>query len=392
MLTTSLGLHQRLLQNLKRQTVALDIHLGGGQTVACTCGLEVHVAQVVLVAKNVTEHGILLFAGVLDQSHSNTADGLLHGNTSIHQGQRAGADGSHGAGTVRLQNLAHQTYGVREVLGNLTLQSAPCQVAVTNLTTAYRGEVIVEQEALIALVEHIVNQLLVELGTQRTGRERLCLTTGEDSASVRHGQGRDLAPDGADLVCLTSVETNALVKDATAHGIAFHVVVVAVHHGLILVLRNLRSLVNFLMLSKEFLLEVLQQLLESLGALLLLKSLLGDVVGGLVELLVHLLTQGLVVHLVVILTLHVLAQFLGELGLQLTHGLDGGHGSLQGTNHVLLAHFLHLAFHHHDVLSRSTNHDVHVGLFHLVEGRVNDILTVNTGHAHLTDGALEGDI
>ena len=53
-------------------------------------------------------------------------------------------------------------------------------MAVTNLTTAYatlglgltraeRWEVIVEQEALIALVEHIVNQLLVEFGTEGDG-------------------------------------------------------------------------------------------------------------------------------------------------------------------------------------------------------------------------------
>ena len=53
---------------------------------------------------------------------------------------------------------------------------------MTNLTTAYAalglsltstewGEVIVEEEAHVALVEHIVNHLLIELGTQRTGRE-----------------------------------------------------------------------------------------------------------------------------------------------------------------------------------------------------------------------------
>ena len=50
-------------------------------------------------------------------------------------------------------------------------------MTVTNLTTTYTtlclsltrtewGEVVVEQEALITLVEYIVNQLLVELGTQ----------------------------------------------------------------------------------------------------------------------------------------------------------------------------------------------------------------------------------
>lgn len=105
MLTTGLGLHERLLQNIERQTVALDIHLGSGQTVLRTGGLEVHIAQVVLIAENVGEHGILVFAGVLDETHGNTRDGLLDGHTGIHQGQRTGANGCHRRRTVRLQNL-----------------------------------------------------------------------------------------------------------------------------------------------------------------------------------------------------------------------------------------------------------------------------------------------
>ena len=141
-----------------------------------------------------------------------------------------------------------------------------------------------------------------------------------------------------------------------------------------------------------FLLEVLEDLLEGVGALLLLQGLLRHVVGGLVALLVHLLAQGLVVHLVVVLALHVLAQFLREFGLQFAHRLDGVHGGLQGSQQVLLADLLHLTFHHHDVLGRGTDHDVHVGLLHLLEGGINHILAVDTGHAHLADGALEGNV
>ena len=72
MLTTSLSLHEGFLQNVERQTVALDIHLGSGQTVLSTGGLEVHIAQVVLVTKDITQHSILVFSGVLDQTHSDT--------------------------------------------------------------------------------------------------------------------------------------------------------------------------------------------------------------------------------------------------------------------------------------------------------------------------------
>ena len=97
-------------------------------------------------------------------------------------------------------------------------------------------------------------------------------------------------------------------------------------------------------------LEFGEDIVKSLLACLLLKSLLGHVISLLVEFLVHLLAKFLVVDLMVILALHVLAKFLRQLYLHLAHGLDGVHGGLESTNHVLLAHFLHLAFHHHDVV------------------------------------------
>ena len=219
--------------------------------------------------------------------------------------------------------------------------------------------------------------------------QRLCLTTSEDRTSVRHGQRRNLAPDGADLVGLTTVQTDTLVQDATAHSVALYIVVVAVHHS-VLLFQLVLSQVG--MLSSILLLEVGQNLLEGLSTGVLLEGLLGHVVGGLIELLVHLLAQCLVVHLVVILALHVLAQLLRELGLQLTHGLDGSHSSLQRTEQILLTDFLHLTFYHHDVLSRSTYHDVHIGLLHLLEGRINHILAIDASHANLRDRTLEGDI
>ena len=138
-----------------------------------------------------------------------------------------------------------------------------------------------------------------------------------------------------------------------------------------------------------FLLEVLKNLLEGLCTLLLLESLLGDIVGGLIALLVHLLAEGLVIYLVIILALHVLAQLLRKLSLEFAHGLDGIHRSLEGTQQILLADLLHLTLYHHDVLSRSTNHDVHIGLLHLLEGRINHILTVDTCNADFRNRALE---
>ena len=135
--------------------------------------------------------------------------------------------------------------------------------------------------------------------------------------------------------------------------------------------------------SSVSLLEVGEDLFESLCTSMLLQSLLRYVVSLLVEFLVHLLTQFFVVHLMVIFALHILAQLLRQFCLEFAHRLDGGHSSLQGTQQVLLADLVHLAFYHHNVLSRSTDHDVHVGLFHLFKGRVNHILTIDASHTNL---------
>ena len=393
-------LHQCLFKNFKTQSVALDVHLRGGKTVFGTCGLEVHISQVVFISQDITQHGILVFSGVFDKSHSNTAHGLLHRHTCIHQGQGACAYGGHRRRAVALQYLRHQTHGVGEVFGYLTLQSAPCQMAMTylsathstlclGLTGAEWREVIVQQEAHVALLQHIINHLLIQFGAQRTGRKALCLTTCKDRASVRHGQRRHLAPYRANLVGLSAVKTDALVKDTAAHSIAHHIVVVALHHGSLFLLL-IFSQVG--MCCKVSLLEVGKNLVKSILAGLLVQSLLGYIISGLIELLVHLCTQVFIVYLVVVFTLHVLAQFLAQFGLQQAHGLDGFHGGLEGSNHILLAHLFHLAFHHHDILGRGSHHDVHIGICHLLEGGVDDILAIDACHTHFADGALKGDI
>ena len=132
------------------------------------------------------------------------------------------------------------------------------------------------------------------------------------------------------------------------------------------------------------LLEVRENLVESLLArLLVVVARLCDSVALIVSLLAELLAEFLVVHLVAVLALNVCAKFLREFCLQFAHRLDSSHSSLQRTNHVLLRNFLHLTLYHHDVLGRSTYHDIHVGILHLLEGRVDDVLAVDACYTHL---------
>ena len=271
----------------------------------------------VLVAENIAKYGIFVLARILYQAHCDTAHGLLHGHTCIHQGKRTGAYGGHRRRTVALKYLRHETHSVGEFCWNLVFQGAPGQVSVANLAAAYaalclclarteRWEIVVQQEAHVTLVENIVNHLLVELRTERTGGERLRFAAREDGTSVRHGQGTHLAPYRSYLVSLASVETDALVKDATAHGVAHNVMVVAFHHGgflfqLVFCQVGVGCVVC--------LLEVTYYLVKGILACLFVECLLCNVVCLLVKLVVHLLAQVFVVHLVVIFALYILAQF-----------------------------------------------------------------------------------
>ena len=245
-----------------------------------------------------------------------------------------------------------------------------------------------EEEAHVALVEHVVDHFLVEFRAECGGGESLCFATGEDGRSVGHGKGRNLAPDGADVGCAASVEALAFVEDAAAHGVALHVVVVAVHEA-VLLFEFFGS--EFGVCSSVAFLEVFTDFGEGFFALVLVVVAgFGNGVGGLVALVLYLLTELFVVDFVVVFALHVGAEFLGEFLLELTHGLDGFVGGLEGFEECAFGHFVHFAFHHHDVFFRCAYHDVHVGVLELFESGVDDVFAVDACHADLRDGAFEG--
>ena len=130
-----LGLFECFSKNFIRQTVALDVHLSGSDTVLRTSHLEVHIAEVVFVAKDVRQNGVLCAVG--NKTHSNAGNRLLHLHTGVEQRKCAGANSCHRRRTVRLQNVANDAAGVWELFGQHTLEGTPCQVTVTDFATAY---------------------------------------------------------------------------------------------------------------------------------------------------------------------------------------------------------------------------------------------------------------
>ena len=255
-----------------------------------------------------------------------------------------------------------------------------------SLTGRERWEVVVEHETLIAACHHTVDHLLVELCAEGDRSERHGLTALEDSTSVGHRQRAHLAPDRTHLVGLTAIHAEPLVEDAAAHGVAQHIVPVASCLSVLLFEILLREIsVSSVVLLEE----VGQDLVEGIVALLLRQRLVDGIVGGLIELVVNLLAEILVVDLVVVLALDIGAELLGQLILQLAHRDDGFLRSLESLDEILLRHLAHLTFHHHEVVLGATHHDVEVGVFHLLERRIDDVLAVDASHAALRDRMLE---
>ena len=91
-----------------------------------------------------------------------------------------------------------------------------CQVAVTDLAAAHAtgcagltgregGEIVVQQEALVLVTQHVVDELLVVLGAQGDGCQGLGLATLEQGRAVGIRQVVGLAQDGTDLVGLAAI-------------------------------------------------------------------------------------------------------------------------------------------------------------------------------------------
>ena len=190
-----------------------------------------------------------------------------------------------------------------------------------------------------------------------------------------------LNPDRTHLIESTAIETCALVEHAAAHCLSLYIVEVACDHA--------EPLFVFLLLFwKGIDISLLNSLECSLALVLVLVARLGDVVAALVALGLDVGTELLVIDLVAIFH-DWLANSLHEFLLYETVNLDGIVSSLECAKQILLAHLIHLTLDHHDVLVGSTNHKVHVGLFHLLESRVDDIFAIDANHANLRDWTLE---
>ena len=196
----------------------LEVKLDPGDSALGSGDLEVHVAEVVLVADDVGQQDVSAAGLVLDQADRDSTDRVGDRHARVHQAQRGPADRGHRAGSVGLEDVGDDPDRVRELcrvgqnrsdrpLGQGAMADlAPAGPADrANLADREGGHVVVEHELLAIFVHDAVNPLLVG-GRAEHGRDQgLSLAPLEDRRAVGPGQEADLAADRPQVVRAAAV-------------------------------------------------------------------------------------------------------------------------------------------------------------------------------------------
>ena len=190
---------------------------------------------------------------------------------------------------------------------------------------------------------------------------------------MRTWQWINFAPDRTDFSSLTTVKTLAFVQDATTHSFLFYIVVVLVD----------KCFLFFQFFFCELSLEFFAYSFERFATFVLVAvTRCCDGISLVVTCSVNSLTEFFVVFFVAIFALHGRTNFFHQFHLSLAVNLDSFVSSLQSFEQILFAHFVHFAFHHHDVFVSSSNHQVHICLFELFESWVDNELAIDASYAN----------
>ena len=188
---------------LRSSWIPGDAALGAGD-------LEVHVAEVVLVADDVGQEDVPAGGLVLDQADRDAADRVGDRHAGVHQAERGPADRGHRAGAVRFEDVGDHPDRVGELgrvgqdrgdrplgEGSVADLAAAGPADRPDLADGERRHVVVEHELLAVLVHDAVDPLLVGAGAQHGGDQGLGLAALEDGRAVGPGQQADLAARSA---------------------------------------------------------------------------------------------------------------------------------------------------------------------------------------------------
>src|SRR6516225_5579955 len=227
-----LRLAERDAHDLLGDAGDLDVHLQRGHAPLGARHLEVHIAEMVLVAEDVGQHGIALV--LKNEAHGDAGGRALERHARVHQRQRRAAHGGHGGEAVRLRDLRHhaQRVGKFVVRRQDRMDGAPGELAVTDLAAARPAhssgladrewrEVVMQEERLLVGPLQRVDPLLILAGAQRCYHQRLGLAAGEQGRAVHARQHADLGDNGTHRLHVAAIDATTAIEDVPAHDLGF---------------------------------------------------------------------------------------------------------------------------------------------------------------------------
>ena len=210
-----------------------DVHLQRRDAVRSTSHFEVHVAEVIFIAKDVGQDriGTVFFQ---DQTHRNTSNRRLERNTRIHHRQeppQTDAIEDEPLDSV-ISDTTRTVYGKSVAAGKNRLKRTPSQLTVTDFATTRRAhatsftnrigwEVVVQQEVGFEVAVQRVDELLVVSGAQSGHNQTLCFTACEQGRAVCTWQQTGLANDSADFIRRTTIDALARFHNVAAQDASF---------------------------------------------------------------------------------------------------------------------------------------------------------------------------
>ncbi len=176
--TAVVRLIERNPHDLLGYAADLDVHLQCGDALIGASHFEVHVAEMILIAKDVGEHGEALT--FLDEAHGNAGDWMLQRHARIHERKRGSAHRRHRRRAVRFRDLGNDADRVRELLflRQQRMNGSPGELTVAHFAAARRAhaarlayrigrKVVMQHEMLLVGAFQRIHVLLVLAGAER---------------------------------------------------------------------------------------------------------------------------------------------------------------------------------------------------------------------------------
>ena len=385
---------QGFFQHAAVQIFDFNVHLTGRNTVGRSGYLKVHIAQMVFVAQNVGQYYVPTGFFVPNQAHGNTGHLLFDLNTGIHQRHTTGTNRSHRRRAVGFQHIGNHTNGVGRIRGYHGFQSPLCQMPVSDFPTrsptqglyfagGERRKIIMQIETFFVLERNTVDDIHIHGCTQRYLGQGLGFAPGKNGRTMYRRQIVHFGPNGSYFFGFAAVEAFLFVQNQIANGFFLNLGKIFRNQFSFFVERF------FVELFLEFFLDGI----EHFFAFLFACGLGGNGIDAVVGKVMHFLVKFFILFTPVVFALglrfgHLGGKFLLRLDL-LANGLMG---KIDGVEHFLFAHFVHLPFDHGNRVVGAAHNQVDIGFFDVLYSGIDHEFTVLANHTHFGNGPVERNI